>query len=222
MSKDTVNPKPLASAPPAPRAPGTAPEWQAPPATLPTRGDLLAAVHEVTANDLVIATTGYTGRELYALDDRANQLYMVGSMGCCVSLALGLALCRPDRRVVALDGDGAALMRMGALSVVGHERPENLVHVVLDNGVHESTGGQSTVSTNVDFAAVAAACGYPNVARADSAAALGALLAETPSVPGPLFVHARMRPGVPKDLPRPTVTPRAVAERLRAYIANGR
>ena len=89
--------------------------------------------------DIVIATTGYTGRELFALDDRDNQLYMVGSMGCASTLGLGLAIAQPHRRVFVIDGDGAMLMRMGAMATVGYERPANLTHVLLDNGLHEST-----------------------------------------------------------------------------------
>jgi phosphonopyruvate decarboxylase len=92
------------------------------------------------------------GRELYAIDDRPNQLYMVGSMGCVCRFALGLALARPDLRVLALDGDGAALMRMGAFATVGAYGPPNLQHLLLDNGAHDSTGGQATVSARVSFA----------------------------------------------------------------------
>ena len=78
------------------------------------------------------------------VDDRDNQFYMIGSMGCASSLGLGLALSQPDRRVYVLDGDGALLMRMGTLATIGYQRPENLVHILLDNHCHESTGGQST------------------------------------------------------------------------------
>src|SRR4029077_3905456 len=102
----------------------------------------------------VLASTGFCGRELYALEDRANQVFMVGSMGCVVPMALGLALARPDLKVVALDGDGAALMRMGAFATVGAYGPPNLRHLLLDNGAHDSTGGQATVSTRVSFAQV--------------------------------------------------------------------
>ncbi|MGM2890697.1 thiamine pyrophosphate-dependent enzyme, partial [Bacillus cereus group sp. BC70] len=87
---------------------------------------------------VVLASTGFCGRELYAIDDRPNQLYMVGSMGCVTPLALGLALARPDLRVVAVDGDGAALMRMGVFATLGTYGPANLTHVLLDNGAHES------------------------------------------------------------------------------------
>jgi phosphonopyruvate decarboxylase len=132
---------------------------------------------------------------------------MVGSMGCAASFALGIALTQPRRRVIAIDGDGALLMRMGALATVGWERPANLVHVLLDNGLHESTGGQATVSPGVDFCALAAASGYPSAAA----------LAERGG--GPRFIHVPILPGVPDRLPRPTVTPSEVAARLSAFLA---
>lgn len=169
-----------------------------------------------SGHDVLVATTGYMGRELYALGDRANQLYMVGSMGCAVSLALGIALAQPRRRVIAIDGDGAALMRLGALGTVGYQQPDNLVHIVIDNGQHESTGGQATVSPHVDFCAIAVACGYPLVATASEPAELTALLA-APAC-GPLFIHVPVLPGVPANLPRPVITPAEVAVRLRQHL----
>src|SRR5690606_21567965 len=156
--------------------------------------------------DLVIASTGFAGRELYALEDRREQLYMVGSMGCAMSLGLGLALVRPRRRVIVIDGDGAVLMRMGGLATVGYERPPNMLHVLLDNQMHESTGGQSTVSHSVDFCAVAAACGYPATARAASPEEVAAFLRRD-GEPALSLLHVSILPGAPADLPRPTITP---------------
>src|SRR6185295_3149862 len=142
-------------------------------ATRPARSDVLRVVQEACRpEDALIATTGYMGRALYALGDRENQLYLVGSMGCASSLGLGLALAQPERRIFVVDGDGAALMRLGALATIGRLRPRNLVHVLLDNERHESTGGQATVADSTDLALVAHACGYPAVHRA---AALGDL-----------------------------------------------
>jgi phosphonopyruvate decarboxylase len=169
----------------------------------------------------VIASTGFAGRELYALDDRRQQLYMVGSMGCAMSLGLGLALAQPKRRVIVLDGDGAVLMRLGGLSTVGYERPANLVHVLLDNQMHESTGGQSTVSHSVDFASIAAACGYPVTARATTPEEVAAFLARD-GAPALSLLHVKIVPGAPDDLPRPTITPPEVAARFRACIKEGR
>jgi phosphonopyruvate decarboxylase len=179
--------------------------------------DALAAVQEVTSGDVVIATTGYTGRALYALDDRPNQLYMVGSMGCAPSFGLGVALTRPDLRVVVLDGDGAALMRLGAYATIGRERPANLVHVLLDNGIHESTGGQPTVGSHVDFPAIAAASGYPEVRKVETPTQLSE--AVDAGGDGLSFVYARTTPRPPGKLPRPSIQPPEVAERLRTWIA---
>ncbi len=216
MKKGTAAPRALESTadvrPPAQAsAPGRlAPEMR--------RRDALEALRPVVHDDdIVIASTGYTGRELYATGDRANQLYMVGSMGCASSLALGVALARPERRVFVLDGDGAALMHMGALATIGYERPANLVHVLLDNGLHESTGGQATVSRSIDFGAIAAGCGYPRVHAAATGDALAALVA-TPSSEL-TFVHVPLVPGIESALPRPTITPAEVAARLRAHLS---
>ncbi|MGV4654954.1 thiamine pyrophosphate-dependent enzyme, partial [Burkholderia pseudomallei] len=173
---------------------------------------------------VVLASTGFCGRELYALDDRPNQLYMVGSMGCVTPLALGLALARPDLTVVALDGDGAALMRMGAFATLGAYGPPNLVHLLLDNGAHESTGGQATVSQYVSFAGIAAACGYATAIEGDDLgvldAALDAARAGEQAVEhgGAHFARLSIRTGVPDGLPRPTVTPVDVKTRLMRHI----
>jgi phosphonopyruvate decarboxylase len=185
----------------------------------PSREEALRAVQSaVEPRDIVIATTGFTGRELYACDDRHNQLYVVGSMGCASSIGLGLAWARPDRRVVVLDGDGAMLMRLGALATLAYEQPKNLLHVLLDNEAHESTGGQSTVSHSMDLPGVARACGYTSVTTAANAADLEALVRDRR--PGLRFVALKTRHGVPDDLPRPKVTPREVAGRIRNVLSD--
>jgi phosphonopyruvate decarboxylase len=168
----------------------------------------------------VLATTGFCGRELYALDDRPNQLYMVGSMGCVLPLAIGLALARPTLKVVALDGDGAALMRLGAFATAGAYAPANLWHLLLDNGVHDSTGGQATVAPQVSFAEIAAACGYASALETDQVARLGEWLDS--QAPGPRFARMLTRPGSPHDLPRPALSPVDVKARwLRHFAAHG-
>jgi phosphonopyruvate decarboxylase len=173
--------------------------------------------HTPVGSSVVLASTGFCGRELYAVEDRPNQLYMVGSMGCVVPLALGLALARPDLRVVALDGDGAALMRMGAFATVGAYGPPNLLHLLLDNGVHDSTGGQATVSAGVSFAEVASACGYASSLETDDVARLGPCL-DAPPAKGPRFARLFIRPGTPDALPRPSVTPVDVRTRLMKHF----
>ena len=167
----------------------------------------------------VLATTGFCGRELYAIEDRPNQLYMVGSMGCVTPLALGLALARPDLRVVALDGDGAALMRMGVFATLGAYGPPNLQHLLLDNGVHDSTGGQATVSAGVSFAEIAAACGYASSLETDDVSRIGEWLSGPPG-DGPRFARLLTRPGSPDGLPRPSVTPIDVRTRLMQHFGS--
>ncbi|SMG61399.1 phosphonopyruvate decarboxylase [Paraburkholderia susongensis] len=186
---------------------------------LATRHDALRKVvaHTPPDSTVVLASTGFCGRELYAIDDRANQLYMVGSMGCVTPLALGLALARPDLRVVALDGDGAALMRMGVFATLGAYGPGNLTHVLLDNGAHDSTGGQATVSPQVSFASVAAACGYASAVESDDPAVIDELF-DTPPLDGPRFARLTIRRGTPDGLPRPTITPPDVKTRLMRHI----
>jgi phosphonopyruvate decarboxylase len=182
------------------------------------RHELLKALQaSVKEEDILVATTGYTGRELYALEDRPNQFYMVGSMGCASSFGLGLALARPERRVIVLDGDGAALMRLGALAAIGREQPANLVHVVLDNGVHESTGGQPVALPGADFVAIAAALGYASAAFAATPEALAERVA---GAKGPALIQAAVLPGVMPNLPRPKISPPEVAARLRAFLSS--
>ncbi len=187
-------------------------------AARPSRRDALSRIvaHTPVASTVVLASTGFCGRELYALDDRPNQLYMVGSMGCVTPMALGLALARPDLHVVAIDGDGAALMRMGAFATVGAYGPRNLTHVLLDNAAHESTGGQATVSPNVSFANVAAACGYAWTIEGDGLDVVDALFAARSE--GPRFARVRIGSGTAADLPRPTMTPPDVKARLMRHI----
>jgi phosphonopyruvate decarboxylase len=226
MQKGTVAPYPLKpgaravatrrSA--APAAAVVKPRRVAPEAR-PSRQDALREIvaRSPVGSSAVLASTGFCGRELYAIDDRPNQLYMVGSMGCVVPFALGLALARPDLRVIALDGDGAALMRMGAFASVGAYGPPNLQHLLLDNGVHDSTGGQATVSPLVSFAEVAAACGYASSLETDDLAQVAAWLEAAP-LDGPRFVRLLTRAGTPDDLPRPSVAPVDVKTRLMQHF----
>ena len=225
MQKGTVAPHPLKpglSAVATRRSPAPAavvmPRRLAPEAR-PSRQDALRQIvaHTAVASSVVLASTGFCGRELYALDDRPNHLYMVGSMGCVLPFALGLALARPDLRVIALDGDGAALMRMGAFASAGSYGPPNLQHLLLDNGVHDSTGGQATVSPLVSFAQVAAACGYASSLETDDIAQVAAWL-DAPPLDGPRFVRLLTRAGTPGDLPRPSVTPIDIKTRLMKHF----
>ncbi|AOS46125.1 hypothetical protein Verru16b_03221 [Lacunisphaera limnophila] len=183
-----------------------------------TRTQALMAIREARHDDeVLIATTGYTGRELYALGDDPWNLYLVGSMGSASAFGLGLALHHRKHHVTVIDGDGAALMRMGNLATLGAYAPPDFLHVVIDNEVHESTGGQSTVSSGVSFAAVAQACGYRRVNATDDLAQFIVDL-KTPRNEGPTLLHFRIRPGSPTKLPRPKTTPEQVFTRLQCWL----
>jgi phosphonopyruvate decarboxylase len=186
-----------------------------------SRSEALARIIELIdpKKTVVIATTGYTGRELFASKDSANHLYMVGSMGCASSMALGLSLARPDLKVVVIDGDGAALMRMGNFATIGTYAGANLTHILLDNEVHDSTGAQATVSAGISFAKIAEACGYGMTLAGDDPVLLDTLFTADPNTK-PKFAHLKIRPGTLEKLPRPNLTPEAVLQRFIKHIGN--
>jgi phosphonopyruvate decarboxylase len=175
---------------------------------------LLGLVDETAG---IIATTGKCGRELFTIADRPQHLYQVGSMGGATGMGLGVAL-NTQRPIIVLDGDGAALMKLGTFATVGAYAPRNLVHVLLDNGTHDSTGGQATVSASVDFAAVALACGYSTAASCSTLDGFEA--AWTAALDGnkPAFIHMRIAPGSMSKLGRPTIKPADVARRFKAFL----
>lgn len=167
----------------------------------------------------ILSTTGKTGRECFELSDGHNQFYQIGSMGCVSAVAFGVAYGAPKVPVIAIDGDGAALMRLGSLATTGFYGPKNMCHVLLDNGVHDSTGGQKTASEAVDFVALALALNYPNVVAVASLDDLSNALTDWLTHPKLTFIYVRISPGSPATLGRPTVTPPQVATRFAAFVA---
>jgi len=216
MRKGSVSPSSLHSRWQAASGPGPSVERVTGEAGM-TRHQALAAVIEQTPepDSIVVATTGFTGRELFAIADRPNQLYMVGSMGCASSFGLGLSLTLAHKRVLVADGDGAVLMRMGNLATVGAYGGKNFQHLVLDNGLHESTGGQSTVSSAISLAGVAGACGYREANEAMTKESLEQFLQGRN---GPALQQLKIKPGVPEGLPRPSVSPVEVKQRLMRHL----
>ena len=180
----------------------------------PRRTEILEIVLNCTKTEnwIVVASTGYTGRELYALEDRASHFYMVGSMGCASSLALGLALSCPQFKVLVVDGDGAALMRLGNLSMIGSYKPPNLFHLLLDNEVHDSTGSQKTTSKNTNLAKIAVGCGYQEVWSTDDPKEVRTAMEQKKGM-SLTFVHVKTSPGSANTLPRPSMTPPEIKTR---------
>ena len=184
-----------------------------------TRTAALQAINTIKSDHVVfLATTGKTGRELFEVEDNPNNLYMVGSMGCISSLGLGLALARPDKKVVVIDGDGSLLMRMGNIPTIAYYQPSNLIHVLLDNNTHDSTGGQATISHNIEFTNMVYAAGYVNSLYAHNLKELEAHLSDWNEAPKMTFIYMKIAKGSPKNLGRPTIKPYEVKIRLMNFI----
>jgi len=186
---------------------------------LPLRWDVLEKLNGLKdKNTVQLATTGKTGRELYEIDDALNNIYMVGSLGCIGSLGLGLSLVKPGKDVVVLDGDGSLLMRMGSLPTNAYYKPANLLHILLDNNAHDSTGGQATISHNVDFVEIAAASGYPVSLYAHDLAEFEQFYSDWKKNKQLTFIQIKIAKGSKKEPGRPKVKPFEVKERIMKFI----
>ena len=197
-------------------------EFRCEPENRMSRFESIRIIREAFGNDdAIIATTGKIGRELFTLGDTKNQLYVVGSMGCAAGIGFGIQHVRPNQRVVVLDGDGAVLMKMGTLATIGNNEPSHFIHVVLDNEVYESTGGQRSVSPTVDFCHIAAACGYKKCYRVDTHNDLIHAIHTVKENPGPSLIHVKVSSGSDSSLGRPTLKPFQVKERFMKFLAAG-
>jgi phosphonopyruvate decarboxylase len=169
-------------------------------------------------DEAIIATTGKTGRELFSIADRPNHLYVVGGMGTASAIGFGVAHALPRQPVVVIDGDGAALMKMGSLATIGFYQPENFLHIILDNEVHDSTGGQQTASTIVRFAEIAGAANYRSAFAVDRPEEIRDAVRDLRHRRGPSLLHVKIRRGSPENLGRPTVKPHQVKKRFSSFL----
>ncbi|HEX9565840.1 MAG TPA: phosphonopyruvate decarboxylase [Gemmatimonadaceae bacterium] len=191
----------------------------------PTREEIIEVVLErVDERDVVVATTGMTSREVFEVRERRGEghgqdFLTVGSMGHASAIALGLAAHLPDRHVWCLDGDGAALMHLGAMTTLGTSGLVNVVHVLLNNGAHDSVGGQPTVGRLIDFQAIARASRYRFTARAGTIAELRRALGEEALRWGPSMLEVWVRKGARSNLGRPTTAPMQNKAALQRLIA---
>ena len=173
--------------------------------------------------DCIVSTTGMISRELFEYRAAMNQgherdFLTVGSMGHASQIALGIAMAKPDRKVWCFDGDGAAIMHMGSMTIVANKAPKNYVHVVFNNGAHDSVGGQPTVGLKIDLPAVAKAVGYKATYSVDSKAELESVLAKVNSFESPALLEIKVKKGNRKDLGRPTTTPIQNKEALMTFL----
>ena len=190
--------------------------------------------------DVIVSTTGMISRELYEYRTAKNEgherdFLTVGSMGHASQIALGIALAQPERRVWCFDGDGAAIMHMGGMAIVANKAPKNYIHVVFNNGAHDSVGGQPTVGLKIDFPAIAKAVGYKVTISVDNKDDLVKQLStlNTPHDPkerllqqelsiigGPIFLEIIVKKGNRKDLGRPTSSPIQNKEKFMPFLKN--
>ena len=166
----------------------------------------------LSAKDVIVSTTGMISRELFEYRTAQGQgherdFLTVGSMGHASQIPLGIALEKTDRRVWCFDGDGAALMHLGSVAIIADKAPENFVHVIFNNGAHDSVGGQPTVGLKVNLAGIAKAAGYKDAVSVTTAEDLGSALKVLKTMRGPVLLEVRVHRGNRKDLGRPTTTP---------------
>lgn len=166
----------------------------------------------LSAKDVIVSTTGMISRELFEYRTAQGQgherdFLTVGSMGHASQIALGIALEKTDRRVWCFDGDGASLMHLGSVAIIADKAPENFVHVIFNNGAHDSVGGQPTVGLKVNLAGIAKAAGYKDAVSVTTAEDLGSALKALKTMRGPVLLEVRVHRGNRKDLGRPTTTP---------------
>ena len=189
-----------------------------------TREDVVNIVCDhAKEDDIFVSTTGKLSRELF--EARANKgqshqsdFLTVGSMGHSCMIALGIAKEKKDRRVFCMDGDGAVLMHTGSVAVLGANQPKNLVHVLVNNGAHETVGGMPTVSKSIDYQLLAKACGYQHMHLASNQEELEKVLAEVEKEEGPIFVEVRTNLKSRADLGRPTTTPIQNKDAFMAFL----
>ena len=175
------------------------------------REEIIRHIAAVTGEDPIVSTTGKASRELFEIREANGQSHKydfltVGSMGHSSSIALGIAIQKPQTKVWCVDGDGAVLMHMGSMAVLGANAPKNLVHIVINNGAHETVGGMPTVASQIDVAGIAKACGYKKVLTADTFEALDAALQQAKDACELTLIEVKCSIGARADLGRPTTT----------------
>ena len=182
------------------------------------RWEAVQRVVDWVGDALIIHANGMISRESFTHRDRGENFYMIGSMGLACCIGLGVAMSRPDRRVIVLDGDGNVLMNLGALAMVGDIQPKNLIQVVLDNESYGSTGGQRSISNHIALERFAAAAGYARVECVTTKHELEKALDTMLVANGPSFLLVKVEPGNLEGIGRVSHPPEVVAERFARAV----
>ena len=177
-----------------------------------SREEAIKCIVEYTNDNPIISTTGKTSRELFEIRETRDEghrfdFLTVGSMGHASSIALSIALQKPRRRIWCIDGDGAVLMHMGAMAVIGSIKPRNLIHIIINNGAHESVGGMPTVAGDLDITSIAKGCGYEYIVTVENLDSLNSELEKVSQKEGLALIEIKCNLESRKDLGRPTVSP---------------
>lgn len=187
------------------------------------REEIIEHIVAASGEDPIVSTTGKASRELFEIREANNQSHKydfltVGSMGHSSSIALGVAINKPNTKVWCVDGDGAVLMHMGSMAVMGVNKPKNVIHVVINNGAHETVGGMPTVAADIDVVAIAKACGYPKATCVDTFDALDAALKDANDSKELCLIEVKCSLGAREDLGRPTTTALENKENFMEYL----
>ncbi len=174
-----------------------------------SREDVLKRLSPLKKSSFFIATTGFTGRELFeSQQDASHNFLSIGGMGHVSSIALGVANSKPHKQIICLDGDGSLLMHMGNMAIAGQSKLKNFIHIVFNNGCHLSVGGQKTIAHDIDLVKMAQACGYKKTLMVKNQSQLDSLIENLPQLEGPVFTNLIINKNVKENLGRPMLTPK--------------
>ena len=180
------------------------------------RKDAVKIIANHIEQNPIISANGFMSRDLFEVNDKESNFYMIGSMGLASSIGLGIALKNPKKKVFVFDGDGNILMNLGSLVTIGSLRPKNLVHLIFDNNIHESTGGQPTHSKEINISKIAKASNY-TVFSVKTKKTLEKTLREIPNIHGPIFIHIHLSQGTKKSS-RVVISPVSIKNRFMNAI----
>jgi len=184
-----------------------------------------AIIEKLDDSDIIVSTTGKTSRELYeyrdsTVGDHSKDFLAVGSMGHCSQIAMAIALAKPERRVYCFDGDGAVIMHMGSLAIIGSSKINNFKHIILNNGCHDSVGGQPTVGFSISFTDIAKGCGYEIALEARSLSEISQKMETLKSASAPALLEVKVTKGARSDLGRPKISPKENKANFMRFLSS--